>query len=313
MAQGDTLGVVMQLDIGSGASGGVAAQAQISDVFSATAVYAVGAYVVYNGLLYRCTTAHSGAWNAAHFEQVTIGGELNTRTPVYGGGVNLLDNWYFIGGGTTGAFPVNQKGATSYNATGAICIDRWVLNQNTLSLTAAGLKANTGSSINLIQYFEDERIDDGQTYILSVLFDNGLVQGTGLLSKSQQSGSSWQMSTTNTVSSIWAGIRYDTGSSKWHLRLTCANDTRTIIAVKLELGSMQTLARQVNGSWVLNDPPPNFQQELAKCQRYFQVFRDQNLRPAYGMDFRPPMANEQPTQSSFVLDGVTYYTASAEL
>lgn len=78
MAQGDTLGVVMQSDIGSGASGGVAAQAQISGVFSATATYAIGAYVVNNGLLYRCTTAHSGAWDAAHFEQVTIGGEVQT-------------------------------------------------------------------------------------------------------------------------------------------------------------------------------------------------------------------------------------------
>ena len=43
-------------------------------------------------------------------------------------------------------------------------------------------------------------------------------------------------------------------------------------AIKLELGSQQTLARQENGVWVLNDPPPNKQQELAKCQRYFQRF-----------------------------------------
>lgn len=55
-----------------------APQAQISGVFSATATYAVGDYVVYNSLLYRCTTAHSGAWNAAHFTQVTIGGEVQT-------------------------------------------------------------------------------------------------------------------------------------------------------------------------------------------------------------------------------------------
>ena len=42
----------------------------------------------------------------------------------------------------------------------------------------------------------------------------------------------------------------------------------TLIAAKLELGTRSTLARLVNGEWVLNDPPPNFQQELAKCQRY---------------------------------------------
>lgn len=45
--------------------------------------------------------------------------------------------------------------------------------------------------------------------------------------------------------------------------------TATLIAAKLELGSVQTLAHQdANGNWVLNDPPPNKQQELAKCQRY---------------------------------------------
>ena len=42
-----------------------------------------------------------------------------------------------------------------------------------------------------------------------------------------------------------------------------------VVAVKLELGSVQTLEPQDSvGNWVLNDPPPNYQQELAKCQRY---------------------------------------------
>ena len=41
-------------------------------------------------------------------------------------------------------------------------------------------------------------------------------------------------------------------------------------AVKLELGSQQTLAHQdENGNWVLNEIP-NYTEELAKCQRYFQ-------------------------------------------
>ena len=42
-----------------------------------------------------------------------------------------------------------------------------------------------------------------------------------------------------------------------------------LIAAKLELGPVQTLAHQdAEGNWVLHDPPPNFQQELTKCQRY---------------------------------------------
>lgn len=202
------------------------------------------------------------------------------KLDVIGKGINLLDNAYFIGGGTAGKFPVNQKGATSYNATGAICIDRWVLNQNTLSLTAAGLKANTGSSINLIQYFEDERIDDGQTYTLSVLTDTGCVSISAVLDKSATPSSGWQMSTP-AGNGAWAGLKHDPAGSpgKWHLRLTASSDSTVIKAIKLELGSQQTLARKVGNDWVLNDAPPNYQQELAKCQRYLQVFEGWEFTP----------------------------------
>ena len=43
---------------------------------------------------------------------------------------NLLDNWYFAGGGSQqgdGQFPINQRGQTSYTASNANCIDRWKL------------------------------------------------------------------------------------------------------------------------------------------------------------------------------------------
>lgn len=49
---------------------------------------------------------------------------------------------------------------------------------------------------------------------------------------------------------------------------------KTLVAAKLELGSHQTLAHKEGDTWVLNDPPPNKALELAKCQRYQQVFRD---------------------------------------
>ena len=48
----------------------------------------------------------------------------------------------------------------------------------------------------------------------------------------------------------------------------------TLIAAKLELGSQQTLAHQdESGNWVLNDLP-NKALELAKCQRYYQRFKN---------------------------------------
>ena len=47
----------------------------------------------------------------------------------------------------------------------------------------------------------------------------------------------------------------------------------TLLAAKLELGPVQTLAHQdASGNWVLNDPPPNKALELLKCQRYFCKF-----------------------------------------
>ena len=48
--------------------------------------------------------------------------------------------------------------------------------------------------------------------------------------------------------------------------------SRTVRAVKLELGTVQTLAHQdEHGNWVLNDPPPDKALELAKCQRCFET------------------------------------------
>lgn len=280
MAQGDTSGVVMQSDIGSGASGGVAAQAQISGIFSASASYAIGTYVVNNGLLYRCTTPHSGAWNAAHFEQVTIGGELNTRTPVYGRGVNLLDNWYFIGGGSQqggGQFPINQRGQTSYSNAG-YGIDKWraLSNDITVSLTANGLSIDNGGTIAgaVVQRAPNLSRFLGKTYTVSILLsDRELAAGTFLV-PSSVSGSA-------IVGTIYfTGGRVEFGYNTlndwlYYSIVVNANTTVVVAVVKLELGSQQTLAHQdAGGNWVLNDPPPNFQQELAKCKAYQIVWKN---------------------------------------
>lgn len=51
--------------------------ANFAPTFSDTTSYAVGAYVTYNSVLYRCTTAHTaGTWVAGHFTAVTVGGDL---------------------------------------------------------------------------------------------------------------------------------------------------------------------------------------------------------------------------------------------
>nr|DAZ39552.1 MAG TPA: BppU domain protein [Caudoviricetes sp.] len=45
---------------------------------------------------------------------------------------------------------------------------------------------------------------------------------------------------------------------------------KKLVAVKLELGSQQTLAHQENGKWVLNEIP-DYGEELIRCMRYLQI------------------------------------------
>lgn len=48
-----------------------------ADLFNANVACAVGEYRIYNGDLYCCTTAHTGAWDASHFKAVKMGNEVS--------------------------------------------------------------------------------------------------------------------------------------------------------------------------------------------------------------------------------------------
>lgn len=71
--------------------------ANFAPAFSTTTSYAVGDYVTYNNVLYRCTTAHTaGVWVAGHFTQVTVGERLKPLEAVVptagvGTGINRQD------------------------------------------------------------------------------------------------------------------------------------------------------------------------------------------------------------------------------
>lgn len=62
---------------------GAGALASIESVFDASAIYSVGAKVIYNNLLYRCTVAvvTPGPWTgAANWERITVDGLIDTNT-----------------------------------------------------------------------------------------------------------------------------------------------------------------------------------------------------------------------------------------
>ena len=52
-------------------------QITIAPTFSAETAYEAGELVYYNGLTYRCTNDHEGAWDAADFAATTIANELS--------------------------------------------------------------------------------------------------------------------------------------------------------------------------------------------------------------------------------------------
>lgn len=107
--------------------------ANFAPAFSDVTSYAVGDYVIYNNVLYRCTTAHTaGAWVAGHFTQVTVGGDtasINSKIPStassteklayveYSPNTNLYSTWEEL-------LELLYQHGTGY-WTGTIYIGRW--------------------------------------------------------------------------------------------------------------------------------------------------------------------------------------------
>lgn len=173
----------------------------------------------------------------------------DTKLNVYGKGVNLLDNWYF-------ANPVNQRGQTEYTGAG-YTIDRWALNEGAIQISNDGILLKNGSYWR--QPIENYNSLAGKIATLSVLTGDALYSGTSVLPTT---------SFTNFFfDSVYGYMAVEPMGNPLYINANGA-DVK-IRAVKLELGDTQTLAHQdENGNWALNDPPPNYQQELAKCQRY---------------------------------------------
>lgn len=177
---------------------------------------------------------------------------------------NLLDNGYL-------AAPVNQRGQTEYTGNG-YAIDRWrlygsgircVLNDNYLSITATADNNSIGQTI------ESERILFEQVTFSCLRSDGTLVSGTGKIPSTATDYHSVTLYSDQTMSLY---IQYLSGKMLALIGVK-NNNTVNAVAVKLELGPVQTLAHKEGNTWVLNDPPPDPALELAKCNRYYQVIR----------------------------------------
>lgn len=130
--------------------------------------------------------------------------------------------------------PVNQRGASGTISTAGYFFDRWKLVSGSVTINSGGIVLN-GTIAQVLEYAV------GQTVTATVLTPDGVTDVTPV---------------------------YDDETKTF----TVTTQGKTIRAVKLELGSVQTLAHQdANGAWVLNEIP-DYGEQLLKCQRY--------LRPA---------------------------------
>lgn len=170
---------------------------------------------------------------------------------------NLLDNPFF---------QVNQRGQTTVTNSGTAIyfVDRWKIGRAEAIVESNSIKykwLNTGTAAFLIQYTGIDAFNalKGKTVTLSVSI-NGTVYSNTFTAPTDASGNISNRG-------LGEGVRFnfvvDTNGRGYELQIhhTVSNDYITIASVKLELGSVSTLA---------NDAPPNYQQELAKCQWYFE-------------------------------------------
>ena len=182
-----------------------------------------------------------------------------------GGGVNpnLLDNWYF-------ERPVNQRGQTEYAGNATYSIDRWWTQYETpLSVVDGGIKI--GGKWDVQQYFENTL--PNATYTLSLLYrDRTGSDSLRLLAGNRTDGDIAQ--TESKDASGILSVTFSTATAnRFNFGFTGSTDNSAIIiAIKLELGSAQTLAHKEGDKWILNEIP-DYGEQLRRCQRCARAYK----------------------------------------
>ena len=194
--------------------------------------------------------------------------DVRTRVPVYGLGKNLLDNAYFVGGGSQlgdGVFPINHRGLTTYSGASQYSIDRWYKINCTVSVDSDGITLTRTNTEMLRQNYSSafwKRLL-GKTVTLAVWGADGLASSTFTLPSTLGSWDTTGPVLNGLVLDIYGNSSSDNGCG---VRLYSASGTSwKLYAIKLELGTQQTLAHLEGSTWVLNEIP-DYEEELIKCQ-----------------------------------------------
>ena len=200
------------------------------------------------------------AESAALITSGAVKAAMDGKVPVCGMGENLLRNWYFVN-------PVNQRGVTSVTQRNTFTVDAWKTRDasypGSVSVTQNGIVI--ASSNNTGEWVEQKIPSTGligKSLTLSALTPDGLF--TGFVAAFPSTGTALSVATSNgTAVCEWSG---------GNLVVSCraaVTKTETYVAVKLELGTQQTLCHNegtdANPVWVLNEVP-DYEAELIKCQ-----------------------------------------------
>ena len=179
---------------------------------------------------------------------------------------NLLHNWDFTN-------LVNQRGLIAYSTMG-YTVDRWRLgtNNGVLDIVDTGVKltCNTSftTSLNLfIQYVENAKKLANKTVTISVEVES--ISGNFQFRVRLTSGGSYVAqilsSITDTgITSVTGNIPENIDGIEFQIMAgssgNVSGEYMTLKRVKLELGFVSTL---------VNDPPADYGEQLALCQRYY--------------------------------------------
>ncbi len=206
---------------------------------------------------------------------------------------NLLDNAYFVGGGSQqgrGQFPINQRGGGTSQQTiysgDTTYFDRWRGSANISAIIEEdGVTISSSAASGGVSFSQRMSLEPllGKTVTGSVLTADGtLYTGTGTLpSTVPTSGNTYAFSVDTSVGGFQLAYVSARQTLEFTLTLPGAGRSIKLAAAKLEEGETQTLCRNVGTTaspvWVLNETP-DYATELMKCQRYLYVFNKAKRR-----------------------------------
>lgn len=199
---------------------------------------------------------------------------------------NLLDNWYFIGGGSQsgyGKFPINQRGNISYS-TNSYTIDRWESSNMTVTIENNAVNITSANTANWKRFRQNllTPLEEGQIYTISMLYKLNSKSGnvTFRINYNELSGVSGGginiPSTTEVPLLLSHTITVPQGQGVNNaVEILVSNTTNDsvdidIYAIKLERGTTTTLAQRYGDKFQLIETP-NFTKQMDICQHYLYV------------------------------------------